>query len=103
MKLTVLQQMILVNCWKAIAFVQVLILMKITWAYFLNWIQKKIAFSLQEEVHFQDAKTTAIGVKSRFYKRRGTLFISLLSWLAVKICRLAVELLSPYQNKSQDF
>ena len=77
MKSTVLQQMILVNFWKATAFVQVLILMMITWAYFPNWIQKKIAFSLQEEVHFQDAKTTAIGVKSRFYKRRGTLFISL--------------------------
>ena len=34
-------------------------------------------------------------VDPRFCERRGTLFISLLSWLAVEVCWLAVEVLSP--------
>ena len=36
--------------------------------------------------------------KSRFRKRRGTLFISLLSWLAVEVCWLTAEVLSPYRK-----
>ena len=36
--------------------------------------------------------------KSRFRKRKGTLFISLLSWLAVEVCWLAVEVLSASQK-----
>ena len=35
---------------------------------------------------------------ARFCKRRGTLFKSLHSWLAVEVCKLAVEVFSPYRK-----
>ena len=37
-------------------------------------------------------------IKARFCKRRGTLLISFLSWLAEEVCWLAVEVLSPCQK-----
>ena len=46
----------------------------------------------------QEGQTNIRGWDQGFCKRRGTLFISLLIWLAAEVCWLAVEV----ENKSKD-